>query len=227
MIKKKIFFYSMSVSLVISHFNSNEFLNLLNVIPSSWNVFIYNKSSNSSKFSNLLDKRNYHVLSLPNIGRETHTYLYHIIENYDNHSNFTIFIQDDTDNHIQDYKNFVSVIQKYIQDDTFFKSYPAKYRKGSPGSHLRHFHNGVFNGPPLQFPKDAVKTITDSLNINLIPRYAIYACAHFFCSNKCINRHSIDFYKKLLDYYLSQDDFNTSKKGYIFEHMWYTIFSIQ
>jgi len=33
------------------------------------------------------------VIHLPNIGREGHTYLYHIINNYDNLSDYTMFLQ--------------------------------------------------------------------------------------------------------------------------------------
>ena len=30
---------------------------------------------------------------MPNVGRESHTYLYHIVENYDNMADWTVFTQ--------------------------------------------------------------------------------------------------------------------------------------
>lgn len=33
------------------------------------------------------------IIHLPNVGREEHTYLYHIINNYDNLSDYTMFLQ--------------------------------------------------------------------------------------------------------------------------------------
>ena len=47
---------------------------------------IYNKGSK-------LDYRECPVIHLPNVGREGHTYLYHIINNYDNLSEYTMFLQ--------------------------------------------------------------------------------------------------------------------------------------
>jgi len=46
-------------------------------------TFIYNKGS--------LLKTKYNVIELPNIGREGHTYLHHIIMNYNNLADVTIF----------------------------------------------------------------------------------------------------------------------------------------
>lgn len=49
-------------------------------------ITIYNKGEDNLK---------YKYIKLPNIGRESHTYLYHIIENYDNLTELTIFSQGD------------------------------------------------------------------------------------------------------------------------------------
>lgn len=39
------------------------------------------------------------TIALPNIGREAHTYLHHIIENYDNLDDYTAFVQGDPFDH--------------------------------------------------------------------------------------------------------------------------------
>lgn len=46
------------------------------------NLFIYNKNEEENSY-----------IKLPNIGREAHTYLYHIVNNYENLSDYTCFLQ--------------------------------------------------------------------------------------------------------------------------------------
>ena len=63
-------------------------------------TIVYNKSDKDVPKS-----KNVEVISLPNLGRESQTYLHHIVENYDNLSEITIFCQghpfDHSNNFIQ------------------------------------------------------------------------------------------------------------------------------
>lgn len=52
-------------------------------------ISIYNKGSNDDFITNEKVER---VVKLPNLGRESHSYLQHIITNYDNLANMTIFV---------------------------------------------------------------------------------------------------------------------------------------
>jgi len=78
-------------------------------------IFVYDKSS---------DKNDY--IKLPNIGRESHTFLYHIIKNYDDMSDYLCFLQDNPFDHIRnDIKS--NGLQFFIEsfDKTMeFKSIP-------------------------------------------------------------------------------------------------------
>ena len=47
------------------------------------NVIVYDKSNHPVEGA----------IRLPNLGREAHTYLYHIVKNYDNLADYTIFLQ--------------------------------------------------------------------------------------------------------------------------------------
>ena len=64
---------------------------------------IYNKGDDNILLNN------FNTIKLPNIGRESHTYLYHIINNYDNLADKTIFFQGKIDDHkvlnIEEYFN--------------------------------------------------------------------------------------------------------------------------
>lgn len=58
-------------------------------------VTIYDKSKMSSDGMNIYpeDYNMNNVIFLPNVGRESHTYLYHIVKNYDNLADVTVFTQ--------------------------------------------------------------------------------------------------------------------------------------
>ena len=75
----------MSYEIVIARYN--EDLSWLKKIPKSIKITIYNKGK---------DDIEYPFIKLPNIGRESHTYLYHIIQNYDILADNTIFCQGDS-----------------------------------------------------------------------------------------------------------------------------------
>ena len=56
-------------------------------------VIIYNKG----EYNYLLN--NFNIINLKNYGRESHTYLYHIINNYENLTEKIIFFQGKIDDH--------------------------------------------------------------------------------------------------------------------------------
>ena len=88
---------------VIARYNEN-----LSWIESNFpcdKVTVYNKG-----LDNLNLPSNCQVIKLPNIGRESHTYLHHIIENYNNLANRTLFLQGDPFDH----KSFIyNPLSKY------------------------------------------------------------------------------------------------------------------
>lgn len=54
-------------------------------------ITVYNKGDNNFWRPSEPRENNYIVKSLPNIGREAHTYLTHIIENWDDLADYTVF----------------------------------------------------------------------------------------------------------------------------------------
>jgi hypothetical protein len=73
-------------TLVVSRFN--EDLTWLSQVPKTIRIIVYNKGE---PISGMLD--NIDVISLPNLGRDCHTIFHHIYENYDNLTDFVIFLQ--------------------------------------------------------------------------------------------------------------------------------------
>ena len=70
-------------------------------------TLIYNKGNNDI----LLSK--FDTIQLPNIGRESHTYLYHIVQNYENLAEKTIFFQ----GKINDHK--ILDLEDYFKEELF------------------------------------------------------------------------------------------------------------
>lgn len=92
----------MTKELVISYYKEN--LNWVKKIKDS-KITIYNKSS--------LDIDN--TISLPNVGREMQTYFHHIVENYDNLSDWVFFTQGNPFDHVKDYVEIVNDFPESLQ----------------------------------------------------------------------------------------------------------------
>ncbi len=80
--------------LVIAHYTEN--LNWVRNLPAGLLTTIYDKS-----LEGLLE---WNAVSLPNVGREAHTYLHHIVNRYDSLAEWTIFCQGKPFDHAYDFK---------------------------------------------------------------------------------------------------------------------------
>jgi hypothetical protein len=78
--------FNKSVEMVISRYGEN--LNWINTYPfNKYPAVIYNKGSDNN-----FENNNNTVINLENVGKCDHTYLYHIINNYDNLAGVTVFL---------------------------------------------------------------------------------------------------------------------------------------
>jgi hypothetical protein len=77
------------VEVVIARYNENDFKRLLPMIPIDWDITIYNKGSDDIVIPPN-DNHNITTINLKNVGRDAHTYLYHIIKNYKNLADVTV-----------------------------------------------------------------------------------------------------------------------------------------
>ena len=204
--------------IVIAYYNNKNFLALVDSfeknLSNQYNIIIYNKSGNELS----CDKNNLIQKYLPNIGRESETYLTHIIDNYDNLSEYTIFIQDDTNHHIPDHNKFISFCNDIILNKQVYALFPATWR-GGKNVHIRTICNGYLSLGTLP-SKDAIKKCCEQHNIYLPIRYTTETCAHFICHKSSILKHQKKFYIELREWLI-----NGPKNGFVLEHMWKLIFS--
>lgn len=206
-----------SCNIIVSYYNNKHFLELLDLFEKKfmhkYNAIIYNKSGHEIKLKNNLIHKN-----LNNIGREGETYLNHIINNYDNLPEYTIFIQDDTDNHITDYNKFICFCRDTINNKKLFALYPSSWRKGHNVCR-RTIINGFCN--LHTFPsKNSIKIFCEKYNINLPKKYTTETCAFFICHKNSILKHEKKFYIRLREWLLSD-----IRNGYVLEHIWKLLFT--
>jgi hypothetical protein len=103
--------YKNNVEIVVSRYNEN--LEWLNEYPfNQFEYIVYNKGMNNN-FEKLNVKN---IIHLENVGKCDHTYLYHIIENYDNLSNIIVFLPGSINNNHKK-KKAIDLLNYIIRSD--------------------------------------------------------------------------------------------------------------
>lgn len=92
------------IAIIIARYN--EDLDWIKNIPDFFDIYVYNKGATCK----LPQKKNLILQELENIGRESHTYLTHIINNFNNLHDINIFCQGDSITHNKD---FLKLLTKY------------------------------------------------------------------------------------------------------------------
>jgi hypothetical protein len=82
------------IELVVAHYTEN--LNWLRNLPTGLQKTVYDKSPEGLT--------EWEAITLPNVGREAHTYLHHIVSRYDSLAEWTIFCQGKPFDHAYDFK---------------------------------------------------------------------------------------------------------------------------
>jgi hypothetical protein len=155
----------MKSEIVIARYN--EDLSWLKKIPKTIKITIYNKG---------LDNIEYPSIKLPNIGRESHTYLYHIINNYDNLADQTIFCQGDSIFHSPGFINLLKNRKLFepIQPLSAFywpEGHEPFYFSNPPKPILDKTHNLWIKGSPIH---------VEYFDNNFVTRYPYLYNEHHF-----------------------------------------------
>jgi hypothetical protein len=201
------------MDIVVSYYNNTQFIDLLNAFTLPFRTIVYNKSGTPIHFPN----KKVIVYPRMNVGREGETYLNHIIQHYDSLPEYTLFIQDDTREHLPKYDHFIEFCKKSIQQRTPFIMYPCTWRENG---HVikRTIHQGCCTLHTLP-SVDAIYQACNLLGIIVPEMYVTETCAFFLCHQSVIRRHPKEFYVKLRDWLLLDD-----RHGFVLEHLWKLIF---
>lgn len=147
---------------------------------------------------------------LPNIGREAHTYLTYIVNNYDNLPSHVYFSQ--------------GLIEDHKIDESIFKT--GKYSSNLIDSYMDNGHIKQYSGK-YTFPKEKLdikswfhKYIDETVNLD--EPIHIWWNAIFPVSRECILSRPKEYYEMLLDLIPNT---NNPEIGHYFERSWYYIFN--
>ncbi len=192
------------LSMVVSRYNEN-----IDWVQKYNNVIVYNKGDPTN-----LDKLLIPYTKLNNVGREGHTFLYHIINNYENLSNWTVFVQGNPFDHCPNFYEKIDNLYENIENNIEPKEKFNFLSDTVYYSEISHcpYHSGI----PLK------KVYNDIFETNEEERPIIFSPgAQFYVSKKLILTKPKNYYEKiikLLDY-----DINPIE-GFCIERLWKYIF---
>ena len=147
------------------------------------NVIIYNKGAPL--------EGKYNEIYLNNVGREGHTYYKHIYDNYENLSDYTIFLQANPFDHSP---NIISNLKKYVNNTELNIDFEFLSEKIIPCNlSTRQTH-----GPPWDLPlKTTYEKLFNEKKENM--EFKFGAGAQFIVSKKYILQWPKEFYLKIIE----------------------------
>lgn len=205
----------MNYEIIIAHYNEDiEWLK-----PYAENVIIYHKWNETEPRFKVKK-----WVKLENVWREWHTYLYHIINNYNNLADINIFLQGNIEDHWVNWYSYSSPL-KYIEETIKYwfsisklwimkKRNPQidwnwKFRKMIEEWELKENFNYSNFYKSILWKKQPIIDF-------------VFLCWNFWVSKKNILNNQIMFYKKIL-FYLEKSS-NPIEWHYL-ERLWFRIFN--
>ena len=216
--------FNFTLDLVVSKYKENlswinpYIINMMNSIKGASitkiRKFIY------SKFE---DEDDNHCIKLPNIGNESHTYLHHIINYYDDLSDYVLFSQGNPLDH-------TPYFDADLLNIPFFDFFPIGTTRhvddesGYPNGYV--LKNGVIQNDHCynDFYKDVFGICA------IPPKRFIYVVGSIFSvKREIIRNYPIEFYINIINLIKKYDSFNYSwvTWGHFMERMWTQIFNIK
>ena len=196
--------------MVVARYNEN-----IDWVKKYKNVIVYNKGNTQD-----LEKSEIPFTKLDNVGREGHTFLYHIINNYDNLSNWIIFVQGNPFDHCP---NFYEKIDKLYENINNNLELSNEFNLSNNFNFLSDiiYYSNISNCPyhsniPLK------KVYNDIFNSNDDDKPIIFSPgAQFYVSKKLILTKPKIYYEKILKLL----DYNINPiEGFCIERLWKYIF---
>ena len=204
----------MSLQIVVARFNEN--ISWLN--DKQTDIVIYNKGRVAVN-----------TIALPNVGREAHTYLYHIVNNYYTLADITVFTQAKIDDH--GYSHNVDIL-KNLAENAKDKGYSLNmkfFKRGTdymdPDFNLQIRHLLIYIYNVREESVDKIVFI-DWFKKYINPQYpdelTVYLNAIFAVSKEKIHTRPKEFYENLLTQVSNE---NAPIEAHFLERSWYYIFN--
>jgi hypothetical protein len=188
----------MTFCIVVARYNEN-----INWCKKFSNVIVYNKGDCLNN--------GYNEILLPNVGREGHTYYKHICDNYDNLTDYTIFLQGNPFDHSP---NIMHDLNKYI-NNPFLNINFEFLSKNIIDCNL----SGCEHHKDLPLIETYEKIFGKRVE-NM--KFKFGAGAQFIVSKKCILNRPKSFYSKIVE--LLENEINPIE-GFVIERFHKIIFN--
>jgi dTDP-4-dehydrorhamnose reductase len=159
--------------------------NWINQLDSNVKVTVYKKGSEPLPNEILIE---------PNVGRDVHTFFYHLVHNYNNLSDYTFFAQDYPFDHVE---NYISLINggKQLWFDHAKQSVDGCWFFNTQYEILICDKNGSPHHPNLD-----IEDMWNKIFTNQCPEILKFTPAGHFCvSKKQVHKLSLDYYKRILN----------------------------
>lgn len=216
---------NMDITIVVSRYN--EDLNWINNEPfNRYFIICYNKGINYNFKINSPHK----IIKLDNIGKCDHTYLYHIINNYDNLSEYIIFLPGSNDinykyiksinliNHIEYYNELVNIgtiVPSGIKDK-FYNFKVDTYKTTHKNNFILNKEYKIDKSEIRPFGKWYEHHFGDTEN-NFHTWWGIFAL-----TRDIIHQHPKEYYQELLNEF---GTLSNPEVGHYIERAWFAIFN--
>jgi len=189
------------VNFVVAKYNENvEWTKKLN-----HNVTIYDKSDNPINGS----------IPLKNVGREGETFLYHIVNNYDNLDEVTVFLQGNPFEHIQVLVGWRARLTDYEIDIVIDKM----NKEINDTCEFTTFYQVLYNDPYYIDPRNDINACIHYYGESH-ERFTVSPGAQYIVPKKYILSRPLEFWKKLQIAMFNNEELN----GYCQEQLWYLAF---
>ncbi len=207
----------MDKSLIIARYNEDlEWLKQYN----DFKITVYNKGDK------LKDEPIYDVINLENKGRESHTWLYHIVKNYNNLNEINIFLQGKiNDLNCMAYKNpndYLKKINKYGFAASRYGLLGPLHWEWNVNIDKDMRYKNQWDNNEISRSRVGFRNFSKKLfpNIPLLVATSYSGC--FAVKKEIIQQHNLVFYQKLLDI-LSYH--KNPIEGHYMERLWCYIFT--
>lgn len=190
----------MKKQLVISRYKEN--VDWINDVRCFDNITLYNKGEP------FIGNHNFDYYELPNVGREAHTIIHHIINNYDNLYDITVFCQGNPFEHTN-----------RIKTGEDFNTKLTDYRFGNIAEPLDKNLQVDYSG----YTYTTFKTCLDGLP----PTIMFSSGGQWMVPKHCIRSKSLNFYKKIYEELKIDRKFNNDGifNAWTLEGLWISIYN--